>query len=207
MDPSEKAAWISSTVALAVAVIGVIATGVAQARGSKAAYANALALFKRQADEQSEIQSKEAAERRRTAFIADRRAVYAKFLVAMRRLKEEMTKIEDLKTRHEESKKGFAAVREEPDDSPGIAERIAELDAELDADSPKIDAANQGFKDASREVIVTLEDLFMLAPLDVLSAAADWSNAAEDDPELRVRFLNAARLDVGAEPLARVPVA
>lgn len=64
------------------------------------AHANALALFKRQDDEQAEIRSKEAMERRRTAFLADRRAVYAKFLLAKRRLKDATTKIEELKKKH-----------------------------------------------------------------------------------------------------------
>jgi len=82
-------------------VVGVIATGVAQARGSKTAHANALALFKRQDDEQDEIRSKEATERRRTAFLADRRAVYAKFLLAMRRFENEKIKIQKLKKRYQ----------------------------------------------------------------------------------------------------------
>jgi hypothetical protein len=207
MDPSVKAAWISSSVALAVAVIGVIATGVAQTRGSKTANANALALFKRQAEEQSEIQSKEAIERRRTAFLADRRAVYAKFLVEQRRLKAEITKIEELKTKNEEFKRRLASLREEPAGSPRLAERVAELDGESAALSPKIDAAHEAITVASREYMLTLEEMFMLAPLDVASAAADWANATEgNDPQPRARFLNAARLDVGAEPLPRLPV-
>lgn len=207
MDPSVKAAWISSSVAVAVAVIGVIATGVAQTRGSKTANVNALALFKRQAEEQSKIQPNEAIERRRTAFLADRRAVYAKFLVAKRRLKAEMTEIEELKTKSEELKRRLASLREEPPGSPGLAERVAELDRESAAISPTVNAADERFTVASREFMLTLEEMFMLAPLDVASAAADWANATEDDdPQLRSRFLNAARLDVGAEPLPRLPV-
>lgn len=206
MDPSVQAALISSTVALAVAVIGVIATGVAQVLGSKTAHANALALFKRQDEEQAEIRSKEAMERRRTAFLADRRAVYAKFLVGKRRLKDEMTNFEKFKTKSEELKTKAAALAAEPAGSPGQAERLAELNGELDALTPRIHAADETIKDASREVVSTVEEMFMLAPLDVVSAAADWANAtADNDQQLHTRFLNAARLDVGAEPLAGLP--
>jgi len=206
MDPSVKAAWISSSVALAVAVIGVIATGIAQVRGSKTAHANALDLFKRQDDEQAVIRSREAMEQRRTAFLADRRAVYAKFLVAKRRLKDEMTNLEDHKAKNEELKTKAAALGAEPAGSPGQAERRAELNGELDSLTPRIHAADETIKDATRDVISTVEEMFMLAPLDVVSAAADWANATEgNDQQLRIRFLNAARLDVGAEPLAGLP--
>lgn len=206
MDPSVQAAWISSTVALAVAVFGIIATGVAQARGSKTAHGNALALFKRQNEEQTEIRSKEAMERRRTTFLADRRAVYAKFLVGKRRLKHEMTNFEELKAKHEELKTKAAALGEEPDGSPGQAERLAELNRELDEQSPRIQDADETIMDASREVILAVEEMYMLAPLDVVSAAADWANATEEDyQQLHTRFLNAARLDVGAEPLVSPP--
>jgi hypothetical protein len=198
---------ISSSVALAVAVIGVIATGVAQTRASKTANATALALFKRQAEEQSETQSKEAIERRRTAFLADRRAVYAKCLVAKRQLKAEMTKIEEIKTKSEEIKRTLTSLGEEPAGSPGLAEQVAELDGESAALRPKVHAADESVTVASRELMLTVEEMFMLAPLDVVSAAADWASATEEnDPEPRSRFLNAARLDVGAEPLPRLPV-
>jgi len=193
MDPSVKAAWISSSVALAVAVIGVIATGVAQVRGSKAAHANALALFERQDEEQAEIRSKETMERRRTAFLADRRAVYAKFLSAKRRLKDETTRIEALKKR-------YAILTAEPTGDTG---RNAELTR-----APKIiDSAYDIRTEVYNEVVLALEEMFMLAPLEVVDTAADWHNAAgENEAQLHAHFLNAARLDVGAEPLGRLPV-
>lgn len=198
MDPSVKAAWISSSVALVVAVIGVIATGIAQVRGSKTAHANALDLFKRQDDEQAVIRSREAMERRRTAFLADRRAVYAKFLLAMRRLEDSKTKIQELKKRYQ-------ALRAEFERSPAPdATRLSELNVELDAAVPRIDAAHDTQEESSDNVALTLQEMFMLAPLDVVNAAADWHNAEDKDPQLQASFLNAARLDVGAEPLPRL---
>jgi hypothetical protein len=201
MDPSVKAALISGSVALAVAVIGVIATGVAQVRGSKTANANALALFKRQDDKQADIRFKEAMERRRTAFLTERRAVYARFLLAKRHFEDDKTKIQELKKRHQTVRAEYAGSPR-PD-----AKRLAELVAELDAASPKIDAAYDKQKESQDDVALTLQEMFMLAPLDVVNAAADWHNAKEgNDPQLQANFLNAARADVGAEPLARLPV-
>jgi hypothetical protein len=197
VDPSEKAAWISSCVALVVAVIGVIATGVAQWRGSKTAHANALALFKRQADEQAQILSTEAMERRRTASIAERRTAYAKFLRAKRRLADETYKLKQLKERFE------AIGAERADDSGWDARRVAELDAVI----PKIDAAHDAVSDASDDTELSLQEIFILAPLGVADAAIAWHHHAEhNDPVAHSRFLNAARTDVGAEPLDRLPV-
>lgn len=193
MDPSVMAAWISSSVALAVAVIAVIAAGVAQARGSKTANANALAFFERQNEAQAEIRSKEAMERRRTAFLADRRAVYAKFLSAKRRLKDETSKIEGLKKR-------YATLAADPAGHPGWS-------AEVDAAPQIIADAYDAQSEASDEVILALEEMFMLAPLAVIDTASVWHNATGDnEPQSHADFLNAARLDVGAEPLGRLPV-
>ena len=75
MDPGVRAAWISGTVALAVAVIGVIATGIAQWWGSNKAHANAPAIFEVQAAVQNRIRAEEAVERTSTTFLADRQAV------------------------------------------------------------------------------------------------------------------------------------
>jgi len=75
----------------------------------------------------------------------------------------------------------------------------------LDAVFPKIDAAYDAQEKFTEDVGLTLLEMFMLAPLDVVNAAAAWHNADDNDPQLSARFLNAARLDVGAEPLVRLP--
>jgi hypothetical protein len=193
MNPSVKAAWISSSVAVAVAVIGVIATGVAQWRGSNTAHANALALFNRQADEQEKIRAVDALERQRTAFLADRRAVYAKFMRAMRHLQDETTK-------HEEMTKNQAVTVAEPADSPERnAEHVAAPNSSLLETQPPFHRRMEAHDD----VVLTLQEIFMLAPREVSDAAAAWYKARKDDdePNTFALFLTAARLDVGVQVL------
>lgn len=197
MDPSVMAAWISSSVALVVAVFGVIASGVAQGRGAKTAQGNVIALFKRQAEEQESIRVKEAIERKRTASLADRRAVYARFLSTKRRLKDRTAGIERLKKKYE-------ALRVEAAGNQGWrdAERLAELDDAF----PKIEEAYDAEMEASDDASLALQEIFMLAPLDVAKAANAWHYTTEEsEATLHGRFLNAARQDVGAEPLEGLP--
>jgi hypothetical protein len=193
MNPSVKAAWISNSVAVAVAVIGVIATGVAQWRGSKTAHTNALALFNRQADEQEKLRAVDALERQRTAFLADRRAVYAKFMRAMRHLQDETTK-------HEETTEKQAVTVAEPAGDP---ERNAEQPAALNSSLLETPAPFDRRMDAHDDVVLTLQEIFMLAPREVSDAAAAWYKARKDDdePKTFALFLAAARLDVGVQVL------
>jgi hypothetical protein len=194
MDPSVKAAWISSIVAVAVAVIGVIATGVAQWRGSKTAHANALALFKRQADEQEGARVEAALERKRTAFLADRRAVYVKFLAAMKHFQAATTKYEELM----EKSAALTAA------SSGTPERDVErLAAAMKANFSELEGADDTRTAAHDDVFLILQEMLMLAPGEVSIAAVNWFSAIIDpDPQPFALFVNAARLDVGAQPLA-----
>src|SRR5687768_2556753 len=72
MEPPVAAAVISSSVALFVAVLGVLATGLAGTRATTRAHANALALFDKQADE-----------RLRLAHLEHKRDLYARLLNLM----------------------------------------------------------------------------------------------------------------------------
>jgi hypothetical protein len=197
MDPGVKAAWISSMVALAVAVIGVIATGIAQWWGTKTAHANALALFAAQAAEQNRIRAEEAVARNSTAFLADRRAVYAQFIRAMGRLKDAMDKYDKLTERQS------ALVAEPSDDRERLEEQVGELGATI----PEKQTAHESRMAAHEEVGLTLDEILMLAPAEVADAARSWYITRKDDYNNGYGlFVNAARLDVGAQPLVRPPL-
>jgi hypothetical protein len=199
MDPGVKAAWISSTVALAlaVAVIGVIATGIAQWWGTKTAHANALALFKAQAAVQNRIRAEEAVERNSTAFLADRRAVYAQFIRAMSRLQDAVDKYDELT-------EGQSALVAEPSgDLESHEERVGELRAAI----AEMQTAFESRMAAFEEVAMALDEILMLAPAEVADAARSWYLTWKDDHNNGYGvFVNAARLDVGAQPLVRPPL-
>lgn len=198
MDPGVKAAWISSTVALVVAVIGVIATGIAQWWGTKTGHANALALFKAQADVQNRIRAEEAVERNSTAFLADRRAVYAKYIHAMKRHR-------DARDKYDEFTERRSALVAEPS---GDLERDLERVGELGASIPEMQTVFDTRMAAHDAVSMTLDEILMLAPAEVADAAKSWYLTREDDYYMEYGvFVNAARLDVGAQPLVRQPLA
>jgi hypothetical protein len=198
MDPGVKAAWISSRVALAVAVIGVIATGIAQWWGTKTAHANALTLFKAQAAVQNAIRAEEAVERNGTAFLADRRAVYAKFIRAMSRLQDAVDKYDEL------TEGQSALVAEASSDQGRDEERVGELRAAI----AEIQSASESRMAAFEEVAMALDEILMLAPAEVADASRSWYLTWKDDySNGYVVFVNAARLDVGAQPLVRPPLA
>src|SRR5687767_2099800 len=83
MEPPVTAALISSCVALAVAVIGVIATGVVQTRATTKAHANALAMFEKEAAERVDMFTREVDEQRKLAHLAHKRGLYAQLLRLM----------------------------------------------------------------------------------------------------------------------------
>lgn len=198
MDPGVKAAWISSMVAVAVAVIGVIATGIAQWWGTKTAHANALTLFEAQAAVQNRIRAEEAVERNSTAFLADRRAVYAQFIRAMKRLQDAKDKYDELTERQS------ARVAEPSGDTERDEERLGELRAAI----PEMWTAFESRMAAFEEVAMALDEILMLAPAEVADAARNWYLTWKDDHNTGFGvFVNAARLDVGAQPLVRPPLA
>jgi hypothetical protein len=212
MDPGVKAAWISSSVALAVAVIGVIATGIAQGRGAKTAHANALALFKQQAEvqdrlraeevaEQRRIRDEDAAERRRTAFLADRRAAYARFSGAMKRNGDAIKNYNVVNDKYKTDQ-----VTETPEEKAAWREELLSGPAE-------IAAAGQQRLEALHDVRSALEDILMLAPDAVFDAAQAWfgyrarDETDDDYVKASARFLFQARMDLGVRPPAGPPVA
>ena len=211
MEPVVKAALISSSVALAVAVIGVFGLIVAQGRAARSAQANLISVFEREAEEQKAIRAEEAIERRRTASIADRRVVYAKFLRAKTRLPEETHKRERLNQRFEALRPKPGGSLEEPGGS--LEQRVQELAdltqrrADMDAVVPLLEAAYDAEREASDEASLTLLEIYILAPLEVVDAAVQWHHHSEaNDPDAQARFFNAARADVGVEPLASLPI-
>ena len=60
MEPRVQAALISGSAALAVAVVGVIATGVWQTVATRRAHRNALHLFAEQTQEQERVRQEQA---------------------------------------------------------------------------------------------------------------------------------------------------
>jgi hypothetical protein len=214
MDPGVKAALISSSVALAVAVIGVIATGIAQWRGSRTAHANALALFKQQAEvqerlraeeaaEQRRIRDEDAAERRRTAFLADRRVAYARFSGAMKR--------------HSDAIKSYSAV-DDKYKTDRVTDTPEEKAAWLDSGTAEIAAAGQQMQETLNDVSSAIQDIMMLAPDAVYDAAQAWFDITlrddyrpgEDNDEYvtaSARFLFQARRDLGVRSPKKPPVA
>jgi hypothetical protein len=191
MDPSVKAAWISSIVALAVAVIGVIATGVAQWRGSRTAHANALALFKRQSEEQAAIRAAETEEQRLSAFRAERKQAYAKLLRVVGMFDYDQKVMGPL-----------AAERD-------AADRRAQEGKQLDGD----DAVLSKFHEVQESIVRGAAELFeaqetvkLLAPQPVRDAAVKWIDAVfyrHSTEGLEAEFLRVARIDVGSDPAGR----
>ena len=184
-----NSAWINSVIPIIVAVIGVIGVMVAQGH-----------LFERQAEQQKAVSGEEAIERRRTASLAERRAAYARFLSAKRRLRDKTALIGNLKRRGE-------ALVEEIASNP---EQHADWRKEHDAHFLEMGTVYDAREEASDDLVSTLEEIFMLAPLDVVDAAIAWhyhTDAKEPEKEAQAhsRFLNAARQDVGVEPLDRLP--
>jgi hypothetical protein len=188
MDPSVKAAWISSSVALAVAVVGVIATGVAQWRGSKTAHANALALFKQQAEEQAAVRAVEAEKQRRAAFLAERKQAYAKLLLVA--------------ALYDYDQKVMSSLR--PEES--AAHQRAQEGKQLDGDSAvlaKSQEVKANIKRGTAELYMAQETVKLLAPRPVRDAAMKWIDAVfyrRTAAGLDTEFLRVARIDVGSDP-------
>lgn len=225
-----------TVIPLIVALIGVIGVMVAQGRA-----------FERQADEQKKIRAEESIERRRTASLADRRVLYAKFLRAKRRLPNETLKRQQVKERFESisrepdaslvelgaSAEVLDASLEElaarlVDDERGsleepsgsykqFAPRVADLArgvadlgravADMKDVVPLLEAAYDSEREAIDEADLALLEIYMLAPLEVVDAAVQWHHHSEaNDPGAQARFFNAARQDVGVQPLDHLPV-
>jgi hypothetical protein len=187
VEPAVQAAIVAGSVALGVAVIGVIATGMAQVRGAKTAHANALALFERQADQQRQLHHAEARERTRLAHLEDRKSAYLKFQTAI----DTRSYVTAKQTRIERELKTL----EETD----IAERMRLLTETADL---------------SNQIMSLLDDMLeamgliqLVAPQRVINSAVEWGEAARDSApdmeEKRNIFLDEARIDLGVHPRAK----
>ncbi len=72
---------------------------------------------------------------------------------------------------------------------------------------PEVQTAFESRMAAHEEVAMTLDEIFMLAPAEVADAARNWYLTWKDDYNKGYGvFVNAARLDVGAQPLGLRPL-
>ena len=85
----------------------------------------------------------------------------------------------------------------------GGPERNAEQVAARNSSLVETQAPFDRRMEAHDEVVLTLQEVFMLAPREVSDAAAAWYKARKDDgePNAFALFLTAARLDVGVQVL------
>jgi hypothetical protein len=183
VEPPVAAAVISSSVAL-VAVVGVIATGVAQTRATTKAHSNALELFDRQEAAQQRAREAEAAERVRLAHLADRRSLYLRLPILLVRYAD--------------------AVREADDASRAVDEAEMagqERHRELVRHAGDASAAVVGVLD---EMIEAVETLQIMAPRPITDVALAWMDAARESEsrahELQREYLRLVRADLGVEP-------
>jgi hypothetical protein len=184
VDSAVAAALVSSGAALVIAVVGIVATGVAQARATKKAHKNALDLFDRQ--EQA---------RRRDAHLETKRDLYS-------RLPMLVDEYGSAKFLGEVAWENFmAALREGPDEeTTGKAAR--EWRAVVDADKALIHSVEE-----------TIEHVHLLAPKSVTDAAVAWVGAAKrraaapgdvakllvESATAAVEYRRAVRADLGVE--------
>lgn len=186
MEPAVQAATIAGSVALVVAVVGVIATGFWQARATKAAHANALALFERQATEQARLRAREAQERMNLAHLEDRKAAYLKMMIAVDNYQRLTPTIGELQAK-------VAAVRQA---DPGDDSLVGLLEQQLAIINERGEALDLAL-DAAQ--MVTL-----VGPKGVSDAAGAWISGvrdnAQDLAQKRAVYLSEVRRDLGVEP-------
>jgi hypothetical protein len=184
VEPPVAAAVISSSVALVIAVVGVIATGVAQSRATTKAHSHALELFDRQEAAQQRAREAEAAERVRLAHLVDRRNLYLRLPILLVKYADAV---------HEAD----VASREVDEAEAAGRERLREL------------IGHAG--DASAAVVVVLDEMIeavetlqIMAPQPITDVALAWMDAArESGPrahELQREYLRLVRADLGVEP-------
>ncbi|MBA2774335.1 MAG: hypothetical protein H0U36_09890 [Nocardioidaceae bacterium] len=183
-NPAVQAAWISSSAALGIAVVGVIATGVAQWLSTRRAHSNALALFKVQAQEANKARDAELEERRRVALLEARRMAYVRFLDSTRLFNDAERQRLRLRSEHPYLEQQAQGVPDE-----------ATADVRHDYLRLSSEAAKQGASAFS-----SYEEIALLAPSSVADAAVKFMNAIDgpgDVTRLRYAFLMKAKADVG----------
>ncbi|MEV5968135.1 hypothetical protein AB0L70_40590 [Kribbella sp. NPDC051952] len=177
MEPAVQASVIAGCVALAVAIIGVVATGAWQAKATRTANANALAMFER-----------DARTRMRLAHLEDRKSTYVSMFTAVfeRRIAKD-----ESRTKHAEREALLSSEPESPKLVPLTAECI-ELNKRVMALNDRLIAAAQMTQ--------------MISPTAVGLAAGNWLEAVlsghADQKKLEVKYIAAVRADLGVEPEA-----
>jgi len=192
MAPSVEAAWISGTVAIGIAIVGVLATGVAQWRAAKTSHRHALDLFERQSADQARVRAEQDEERRRMAFLTERSRLYARLMRVNSEFQE--------------------AVEED-----GRWQRTFQLTSQDDKSTPEVrkHAMDMAAATQSRrrtllsEAKQVLNEIELVCPTDVYLPARDWTSAIEGgSPNVGRRgqyvdpsaaFVSGAKRDVGVD--------
>lgn len=188
MEPVVLAALVSSSVALTVAVIGVIAAGLAQTRATKAAHANALDLFDRQVQRQRDSEEADRKLRLQLASLDDRKSTYVAFMTAIDARKELHDAMQEVDAKAESQADPTATVLEE---------RVK---------------AHQRHLAAHLNVQQALDRLLIVAPNGVVESAFKWLDVVRDEDaneelfvDARVVFVNAVRRDLNiVKPIQQV---
>jgi hypothetical protein len=187
MEPPVAAAVISSTVALVVAVVGVIATGLAQSRATTRAHGNALDLFDRQEKAHTLAREAQAAEHLRLAHMAEKRSLYVR--------------LPTLLFKFQRAVLAEAAAQHEVDE-----EEAAEAEREVKTRQvPYENAASAGHAVSSAyfEVAELLDTLQIMSPKPVADAAREWAMAVHNNDSqvdlevLQNEYLRWVRIDLG----------
>lgn len=183
MNSAVQAALISSGAALLIAVIGVLATSISQARSAARAQRNALELFAAQVERQAEAQKRDHKEQLRLSHVEIKRQAYARFMSAVSERADNKPDYEDAQNRL----------------------RMAQASGAPELDLLKLtgEVMNLAGKMAeySDEVVETFQTLLLIAPRPVAYAAGSWLDAddAEGVSKGWNEFLNRAREDLGSD--------
>lgn len=130
----------------------------------------------------------------RLRFVADKRAAYAEFVAAC-------TDLADVEHRHREH-----AIKGRKIDA-----RIDVTDAEIDEYNNEIEANRNARRGAYRELNRTVAIIEMVAPKNVVEAAAIYASRAhhphllERRADAEAAFIDAARSDLGQEGIGNLP--
>lgn len=130
----------------------------------------------------------------RLRFVADKRAAYAEFVAAC-------TDLADVEHRHREQ-----TIRGREIDA-----RTNVTDSEVDEYNDEIEANHNARRQAYREVNRTVAIIEMVAPKNVVEAAAIYASRAhhphllERRTDAEAAFIDAARFDLGQEGIGSLP--
>ncbi|GAB2566685.1 hypothetical protein [Kribbella endophytica] len=176
------------SVALTVAVIGVIAAGLAQTRATKAAHASALDLFDRQVQRQRDSEEADRKLRLQLASLDDRKSTYVAFMAAID-AREEL---------HDAMQAADAKAESQADPTVTVIEERVE--------------AHQRHLAAHANVQQALDRLLIVAPNGVVESAVKWLDVVRHDDanedlfvDAQIVFVNAVRRDLNiVKPIQQV---